>query len=96
MLTWYDGDLESDSLDVSVLMARHRVPAVFESDEYYKEERYAKYTGLWGFHPITAVVRMARRIRSSEFYLSELVAEFDLNPKYAEAAMNFLEQNGVC
>lgn len=90
MVRW---DLNSDSLDVSVLMANHRVPAVFESDEYYNEQRYAKYTGLWGFHPITAVVRMARRIGSSEFYLSELISEFKLNPKFAEAAMNFLEQN---
>ena len=90
MLQW---DLTADSLDISVLMARHRVPAVFESDEYYNEERYAKYTGLWGFHPITAVVKMARTIGSSEFYLSDLIGQFDLNPKYAEAAMNFLEQN---
>ncbi len=90
MVRW---DFNSDSLEVSVLMASHRVPAVFESDEYYNEQRYAKYTGLWGFHPVTAVVRMARRIGSSEFYLSELINELKLDPKYAEAAMNFLEQN---
>lgn len=90
MVRW---DLNSDSIDVSVLLARHRVPAVFESDEYFNEERYAKYSGLWGFHPVTMVVNFARIYHTTEFYLSELMIEYKIDPKFAEVAMIYLEQN---
>jgi len=90
MVRW---DLNSDSLDVSVLLARHQIPAVFESDEYFNEQRYAKYSGLWGFHPITTVVNFARKYRTTEFYLAELMTEYKIDPKFAEVAMIYLEQN---
>lgn len=92
MLVW---DLNVDTMDVSILNARNMIPAVFESEEYFNPVRYHKMSGLFGFHPIMAVVRYARRINSAEFNIGDLTGNYDkLSPQMLKAGMSFLEQSG--
>ncbi|RJE71628.1 hypothetical protein [Reichenbachiella sp. MSK19-1] len=88
-----DWNLDSSSLDVSILNAANRVPALFESEEYFNPIRYKKMTGLFGFHPIMLVVQYARKVQDSKFNLLELVDAYEIELSLAEAAAVFLEQN---
>lgn len=90
MLEW---SLESDSIDISILNAKNRIPALFESEEYFNPLRYKKMTGLFEFHPVRAVVEFARLVQSPEYNLIEMQDHFGIKPELARAAMEFLEQN---
>ena len=91
MINW---DLNTDSLDISIMNARNRIPAVFESHDYFSEKRFSMQPGLFGYHPVMAVVRYARKVGGSEFYLSDMTNEFKLDHRLSLAAMDFLYQNG--
>jgi len=91
MIEWY---LDADSLDVSILNARNRIPAVFESEEYFNPIRFEKMSGLFGFHPIMAVVQYARKVQDSEFNMLELQETYEIDPKRMNSAILFLQQNG--
>ncbi|PIB37055.1 hypothetical protein BFP72_17420 [Reichenbachiella sp. 5M10] len=90
MVEW---NLDSSDLDVSILNAPNRVPALFESEEYFNPIRYTKMTGLFGFHPIMLVVQYARKIQDSKYNVLELVDAYDLDPNLVIAAAVYLEQN---
>ncbi len=87
-------DLESDSLDISIMYARNRIPAVFESHDYFTERRFSSYPGLFGYHPIMAVVKYARKVGGSQFYVGDMAAEYKLDNRQAVLAMDFLNLNG--
>lgn len=89
MINW---DLTSDSLDISIMNARNRIPAVFESHDYFSEKRFSMYPGLYGYHPVAAVVRYVRQARTDEFYLTDMTNAFKLDHKLSIAAMEFLHQ----
>ncbi|WP_420580307.1 hypothetical protein [Reichenbachiella sp.] len=90
LLQWM---LESDSVSISILNAKNRVPALFESEEYFNPLRYKKMTGMYEFHPLRAVVEFARLVQSSEYNLLEMQEHFGLKPELAQSAMIFLKQN---
>ncbi|SMD34488.1 hypothetical protein SAMN04488029_2036 [Reichenbachiella faecimaris] len=90
MIEW---QLESDSIDISILNAKNIVPALFESEEYFNPLRYKKMTGLYEFHPVRAVVEFARLVQSSEYNLLEMQEHFGIKPELAASAMHFLKQN---
>ncbi|MFY0626345.1 MAG: hypothetical protein JXR07_08630 [Reichenbachiella sp.] len=91
LLSW---DMSSDSLDVDIMNAATMIPAVFESEEYFNPIRYEKMSGLFGFHPIMAVVLYARKVQDSHFNLLELVGAFEIEEKRLHDAVLFLNQNG--
>ncbi len=87
-------DINADSLDISIMNGRNIIPAVFESEEYFNPIRYDKLTGLFGFHPIVAVVQYARKINDSNFNVSELFQFYNkVEPKLLQSAMLYLKQN---
>ncbi|MEQ6121314.1 hypothetical protein [Reichenbachiella sp. MALMAid0571] len=87
-------DLNADSLDISIMNGRNIIPAVFESEEYFNPIRYDKLTGLFGFHPIVAVVQYARKINDSNFNVAELIVHYNkVDEKLIRAAMIYLQQN---
>ncbi|MCV9388415.1 hypothetical protein [Reichenbachiella ulvae] len=90
MIQW---NLDSSYLDLKILNAANRVPALFESEDYFNEIRYKKMTGLFGFHPIMLVVQYSRKIQDSKFNVLELVDAYQIKLELADAAAVFLEQN---
>ena len=87
-------DLSADSLDISIMNGRNIIPVVFESEEYFNPIRYDKLTGLFGFHPIVAVVQYARKVNDSYFNVAELIVHYDkVDKKLIKAAMIYLQQN---
>ncbi|MGL1888808.1 MAG: hypothetical protein OCD76_20015 [Reichenbachiella sp.] len=91
MISW---DLESDSLDVSILNAGNRIPALFESEDYFNPIRYKKMTGMYSFHPVMTVVKYARKVQDSNYNIMELIDAYGFEFDQITSAMKFLVQNG--
>ncbi|MFA0961857.1 hypothetical protein AB9P05_08610 [Roseivirga sp. BDSF3-8] len=91
MIRW---QTDLDSLDISILNARNEIPAIFESQEYYNEQRFNRLSGLYGYHPLLMAVSYARKNRSSEFYSDDMAEAFKKDPKTLRNAMVELMQNG--
>ncbi|MGB5976454.1 MAG: hypothetical protein WBG62_03520 [Cyclobacteriaceae bacterium] len=91
MVQW---STEADSLDISILNARSEIPAVFESQEYYDDQRFSRLSGIYGFHPLLMAVSYARKTRSSEFYAEDMSLAFKKEPRTIRNAMLELMQDG--
>ena len=69
-------NMDSSLVDISVLIAGNRVPALFESAEYYNEYRYNSLSGLYPFHPLQVVVHYSRTAKQKSFYVDEVVKKY--------------------
>lgn len=92
MIKW---NLNSDSLDISILNAKSQLPAVFESHEYFNEFRFNSLTGLYSFHPLQMVIGYSRKIKSEEFYSADMANAMNQKPPTVKGAMIYLMQNGL-
>lgn len=64
----------SDSLNFEMLRGvKQTGDAVFESSNYYSEDRYHRLQGIDELNPINVVYNFTERKRSKSFYLSELI-----------------------
>ncbi len=86
--------LDSSVIDISILIAGNRVPAIFESSEYFNEYRYNSLSGLYNFHPLQLVVAYSRKARQKTFYLNEVVDKMKVDEKKLAASMQLLMENG--
>ncbi|WP_109831626.1 hypothetical protein [Reichenbachiella versicolor] len=86
-------DIESDSLDISIMNGAQMIPAVFESEDFFNSVRFAKMSGLSGFHPIRLVVNYARKIHNSSYNVMELVSTYDIKQSLIFTAVEYLHQN---
>lgn len=84
MIKWKTG---LDSLDISVLTGRNRVPVLFESQEFFDENRLDKLTGLYPFNPLLIAVSYARKQGSSIIYADDLATYYQQNPKVVKGSM---------
>lgn len=91
MIKW---DLKADSLDISILNAKSQIPAIFESQEYFKAQSFNQLAGLYNFNPLLMAVGYARKINSSEFYVDDMAASLKQKPETLKGAMKFLMQKG--
>ena len=82
-----DWDLNSDSLNISILNARSLLPAYFKSAEYYDAEEIKELTGVYNFNPLLVAYSYGAEMKSREFYVSNLIADTKLNEKAVKGAM---------
>ena len=87
-------NLESDSMEISMLNARNQIPVKFESHEYFDEQRFNRLSYLYDFNPLLLAIGYSHRINSLEFNLYDLASEMKQNPNTVKSAMAFLSQNG--
>lgn len=87
-------DLRTDSLNVSTLTARDKVPVVFESHEYYDEDRFNNLSRMYGFHPLIMAVSYGRKNNTLSFYAYDLARDVRQNEKTVKAAMLDLMTQG--
>ncbi|MEM6844953.1 MAG: hypothetical protein AAF632_22250 [Bacteroidota bacterium] len=91
MIQW---DLRTDSLSISTLSARDKVPVLFESQEYFSEELFDQLGQMYNFHPLIMAVSYARKTRSGTFYADDMAQALRQNPKIVRAAMKDLRGQG--
>lgn len=87
-------DLRTDSLNISTLTARDKVPVVFESHEYYNEERFNSLSQMYGFHPLIMAVSYGRKNNTLSFYTYDMARDTQQNEKTLRAAMKDLMARG--
>ncbi|MEK6475896.1 hypothetical protein WJR50_00125 [Catalinimonas sp. 4WD22] len=87
-------DLRTDSLNVSTLTARDKVPVIFESHEYYNEEAFDKLGQMYGFHPLIMAVGYGRKNNTLSFYTYDMARDMGQNEKTLKAAMLDLMTRG--
>ena len=91
MIKW---NIDSDSLDISILSAKNKVPIKFESQEYYNDKKFESLVALYGFNPLFMAVGHARKIKSNSFYASDLAKKVNQNPEKIMGAMRGLMKDG--
>ncbi len=91
VLRW---DMDADSLDVSILSAKNKIPSKFESHEYYNNDKFDALVALYGFNPLMMAVAHARKTKSSEFYSDDMAKRLNQNPEKIRGAMRGLMTNG--
>lgn len=87
-------DLRTDSLNISTLTARNKVPVIFESHEYFNEERFDKLSQMYGFHPLIMAVSYGRKNNTLSFYAYDMARDLRQNEKTLRAAMLDLMAQG--
>ena len=87
-------DMRTDSLNVSTLTARDKVPVLFESHEYFDEDAFSDLARMYDFHPLILAVGHARKTKSSSFYADDLAQATGQRPKVVRAAMKELFEQG--
>ncbi|GJM29311.1 MAG: hypothetical protein DHS20C17_19460 [Cyclobacteriaceae bacterium] len=91
MIKW---NIDADSLDISILSAKNKVPSKFESQEYYNNQKFESLVALYGFNPLFMAVGHARKINASEFYATDMAKKLDQNPEKIQGAMRGLMKDG--
>lgn len=91
MIEW---DMNSDSLNISILNAKGILPAVFESRAYFNRERLSEMTGVFSFNPVVVAFSYGSKNKSREFYAADLAKDFNLNENAVLAAMKMLWYRG--
>lgn len=84
-------DLNSDSLNISILNAKKHIPATFESREFFSDDRFNRLSGYYGFNPLLVVVSYARKKNSGEFYVDELATYIKQKVPIVKAAVRQLK-----
>jgi len=90
-LSW---DMDSSVVEISILIAGNRVPALFESAEYYNEYRYNSLSGLYRFHALQVVVNYSRKANQKTFYTNEVAETTGIDEDKLRSGMKLLMQNG--
>ncbi len=91
MIKW---NIDADSLDISILSAKNKVPSKFESQEYYNNKKFESLVALYGFNPLFMAVGHAKKTNSNEFYVSDLAKKLNQNPDKLRGAMRGLMKDG--
>lgn len=90
-LSW---DMDSSVVEISILIAGNRVPALFESAEYFNEYRYNSLSGLYKFHSLQLVVNYSRKENTKTFYTNEVAGKTGIEESKIRSGMKLLMQNG--
>ncbi|WKN33164.1 hypothetical protein PZB74_07385 [Porifericola rhodea] len=87
-------DLRTDSLNISTLTARDKVPVIFESHQYFNEQAFDKLSQMYGFHPLIMAVGYGRKNNTLSFYTYDMARDMKQNEKTLKAAMLDLMTRG--
>ncbi|MEO0553428.1 MAG: hypothetical protein AAF149_09535 [Bacteroidota bacterium] len=89
-------DMQSDSLDASILAARTIVPAYFESSDHYNYEDYTSLGDrVYDFNPLGIVAYYADKEGVEQFYVTDLAKFYKKKERILRGAMVFLAQKGL-
>ena len=80
ILTDYlEWQVQSDSLELTMLNARDKIPLRVESINYFDAIRYSSLRKGFDFHPLQMVAHHARKNKTLEFSLEDLIAGIRAN-----------------
>lgn len=83
-LTW---NLNEDIINFKIINGRTEIAALFESQEYYELNKYARLKGIYQFHPLQLVVWYSDKMKSKEFSVLELADASKISATTLKGAM---------
>ncbi len=86
-------DVNSDSLDISLLGGRKELAAVFESVEHFDSLDFKYISGAYPFNPLNLLAGYSRK-NGDQFYVDDLAKKYKLNQNALKSAMQHLGQTG--
>lgn len=89
-----DWDLNSDSINISILNAKNVLPVTFESHDYFNEARFNSLSGLNDFNPLVSAMGYSRKVNSLEFTSHDLALSINRDPDIIRSAIIALSYDG--
>jgi hypothetical protein len=83
-LTW---NLNEDIINFKIINGRTEIAALFESQNYYELNKYARLKGIYQFHPLQLVVWYSDKMKSKEFSVMELADASKISATTLKGAM---------
>ncbi len=80
-------DMTKNEIEFNIVTAKNQIPAVFESAEFYHDDKYMKLRGLYRFHPLGVVVNYGTKNKIDEFYAGEVSKSVGLEEATFKGAM---------
>ncbi len=84
LLVW---DMDKLNMDFYILNGRSKVPALFESVDYFDNKRFSDLQGIFSFHPLMMLQAYAKKAGREEFNVEEMATDFKQNPNALRSAM---------
>lgn len=91
LLVW---DLDRKDINFYILNARNKVPALFESVDFFTNGRFSELQGLYSFHPLMMLQGYANQAKTEEFNVEDMAQKFKQNSSSLRSAMNGMANLG--
>ena len=92
LLVW---DMDKQEMDLAIVNGKTRVPALFESVDFFHQQRFSVVQGIFSFHPLMMLQGYAKKTGSEEFLVDDMAQEFKQNPNALRAAMTEVASTGI-
>ncbi|MDF2454241.1 MAG: hypothetical protein K0R51_234 [Cytophagaceae bacterium] len=87
-------DMNTNKIVFEIVNARGQIAAVFESEEYFSEQKYSKLQGIYRFHPLAVIVGYSDSQKKKGFYANDVATAYKVDPKTMKGAMTSLMKQG--
>lgn len=83
-LVW---DMDKSNIDFFILNGKSKVPALFESLDFFTNKRFSAIQGIYSFHPLMMLQGYAKKAGREEFNVDEMATDFKQNINSLRSAM---------
>jgi hypothetical protein len=96
LMKWH---IDSSKIDIFMTRGKDSLPALFESQDYFNEQRYLALKGVYKFHPLQLIISYCNQQKlplesSPVIFADELAQVFKQNPAIIKGAMADLASMG--
>jgi hypothetical protein len=91
LLVW---DMDKSNIDFHIINGRTKVPALFESVDFFENKRFADIQGIFSFHPLVMLHAYSLKTSRQEFLVDELAQDFKQNSNALRSAMVLVASMG--
>jgi len=80
-------DMDKTNIDLYILNAKNKVPGLFESLDFFTNQRFSGVQGLYSFHPLMMLQGYAKKVGAEQFNVLDMATDFKQNPNLLRSAM---------
>ena len=91
LLVW---DMDKTNVDFYIITGKTKVPALFESLDFFNNKRFSNIQGIYTFHPLMMLQGYAKKSGREEFTVDEMATDFKQNANSLRSAMVSIAASG--
>ena len=80
-------DMNKNDIEFNIVTAKNQIPATFESESFYHDDKYMRLRGLYRFHPLQVAVNYGDKNKLDEFYAGDVATAMGLEVNTFKGAM---------